>query len=634
MKFLVIASCALLALAATPGDWPNYGNDPGGQRYSSLTAINRANVNSLKIAWTFRTGDAYQPPDGRKPTQFEATPLYIDGTLFIGTPLGRVIALEPTTGKQLWAFDPHIDKDKGYGDYANRGVSTWQSPSGPRRIFIATIDARLIAVDAATGAPCKDFGDNGIIDLRHGLRLKPHGFADYEETSPPAVVGNTLVVGSGIQDNSWTDEPSGEVRAFDAQTGRLKWTWDPIPQDKTAFGADTWKNSSAARTGAANAWSVIAVDPVRKLVFVPTGSASPDYYGGERQGANLFANSLVALRAETGERVWHFQTVHHDLWDYDIATPPLLFDLHREGKTIPAIAVGSKTANLFILNRETGEPIFGVEERAVPQTDVPGEVSSPTQPFPVKPLPVAKQGMTAADAFGVDDADREWCRAEISKLRTGSIFTPPSLQGTLQLPGNVGGQHWGGMTYDAAHDLLILPVNNLAAEIRLIRREDYEKLRDSRDRKLDGDWEFAPQHGTPYAMMRRILLSPKRIPCTAPPWGTLLAISASTGEKRWEIPFGQFSSKLPAKWGSLSLGGPISTAGGLVFAGGTFVPALYAYDAETGQQLWKGDLPTSAKAVPMTFQAGNGKQYVVVSAGGFGISDLSPLGDYLVAFSL
>ncbi len=396
-----------------------------------------------------------------------------------------------------------------------------------------------------------------------------------------------------------------------------------------------WKNGSAARTGAANAWSAIAVDPARNLVFVPTGSASPDYYGGERLGDNLFANSIVALRADTGEHVWHFQTVHHDLWDYDVASPPLLFDIHRDGKTIPAIAVGSKTANLFILNRETGEPIFGVEERPVPKSDVPGEVAAATQPFPVKPAPLSAQQMTVGDAFGVDDADRSYCRAEIGKLRTGGIFMPPSLQGNLQMPGNIGGQNWGGMAYDPGHHLLVLPSNHLAAEVRLIPRADLQGVRISqRQRKIDGDWEIAPQRGTPYGMMRRFLLSPKRLPCTPPPWGTLVAIDTNTGDKKWEVPLGQFSPKLPANWGSISLGGPITTAGELVFIGSTVAPALYAFDIETGQQLWKGDLPTSAKATPMTFQGPDGKQYVVVCAGGYGIPDLSPLGDYVVAFTL
>lgn len=632
--FVAVLTPICLLLAAEKGEWLYYGHDPGGQRFSPLTAINRSNVKSLKLAWTFRTGDAYAPKGGSKPTQFEATPLYVDGTLYFGTPLGHVIALDPLTGKQRWSYDSHVDKDKGFGDNAHRGVSTWKPEHGARRIIMATIDARLIALDAATGKLCADFGDNGTVDLRQRLRIAPYWYSDYEETSPPAIVGNTIVIGSAVADNGSIAQASGEVRGYDAVTGKLKWSWDPIPQDPHAVGADTWKGGSAARTGAANAWSVIAADPERNLVFVPTGSASPDYYGGERLGDNLFANSVVALRADTGQRVWHFQTVHHDLWDFDVATPPLLFDIHRNGNTVPAIAIGSKTANLFILNRETGQPIFGVEERPVPKSDVPGEETSPTQPFPVKPAPVSSQKMTADDAWGIDDADRKWCHDEISKLRTGEIFTPPSLEGSLSMPGNVGGQNWGGMAYDALDDLLIVPENHIAAEARLIPRSDYESLRDSRGRKIDGDWEFAPQRGAPYGMMRRFLLSPKRLPCTPPPWGTLLAIQASTGEKKWEVPLGQFSTRLPANFGSILLGGPIVTAGGLVFVGGTFDPALYAFDTETGQQLWKGDLPTSAKATPMTFEGPDGKQYVVVSAGGYGIPDLSPLGDYVVAFSL
>src|SRR5712691_5927110 len=307
VKTAIYLAVSLLS-AATPdstGDWPVYGHDPGGQRFSPLSIVNRDNVKSLKIAWTYRTGDAYQPKNGR-PTAFEATPLLIDNTLYLSTPLGRVIALDPVTGKQRWSYDPKVDRDKGYGDFANRGVAAWKSPKGQLRIFVAALDARLIAVDAATGMPCQDFGDNGVVSLRTGLRIQPKGFADYQETSPPTVIGNTIVVGSGIQDNAATDQPSGEVRGFDAATGKLKWTWDPIPQDPKALGADTWKNGSAARTGAANAWSIMAADPKRNLVFVPTSSASPDYYGGERIGDNLFANSVVALRADSGKPVWHF----------------------------------------------------------------------------------------------------------------------------------------------------------------------------------------------------------------------------------------------------------------------------------------------------------------------------------------
>jgi quinoprotein glucose dehydrogenase len=617
---IMLLLCAAVMPGADKNDWPAYGRDPGGQRYSPLKEINRGNVSNLKIAWTFRTGDIYRPKHS-KPPAFETTPLYVDGILYVGTPLGRVIALDPLTGKQKWAFDSHIDKDLGFGDYSHRGVSTWKPKNGSRRIYIATIDARMIALDAATGKPCSDFGDNGTINLRDGLRIpvQSNRLSDYEETSPPAVIGNTLVVGSAIADNVSAAQPSGEVRAFDTVTGKLKWKWDPMPD--------------YAKTGAANAWAAIAVDPARNLVFVPTGSASPDYYGGERLGDDLYANSVVALRADTGERVWHFQTVHHDLWDYDVATPPMLFEMKHDGIKIPAIAIGSKTGNVFILNRETGKPVFGVEERPVPRSDVPGEVVAPTQPFPIKPDPLTPQTINADEAWGIDQADRGWCRAEMSKLRTGTIFTPPSIQGSLFLPGNVGGMNWGGFTYDAAHELVILSSNHLAAEVRLIPRAEFND-REAEGRRLNGDWEFAHQNGTPYGMMRRILLSPKRIPCTAPPWGALIAVSASTGEKKWEVPLGKLYSKLPEKWGSVSLGGPISTAGGLVFIAGTLDPSIYAFDAETGTQLWRGELPTSARATPMTYRGPDGKQYLLICAGGHQPAGDQPLGDYVVAFSL
>lgn len=345
---IFLAALVCFGAGRSDDEWPAYGRDPGGRRYSPLTQINRDNVASLKIAWTFRTGDAYAPKNGR-PTAFEATPLYVDGVLYLGTPLGHVIALDPITGKERWSYDGRVPKDAGFGDFANRGVSFWRPAKGSPRVFIATVDGRLIALDVATGKPVGAFGDNGVVNLRVGLRIPPreHGFADYEETSPPAIVGNTVVVGSGIADNGSVAQPSGEVRGFDAETGKLKWTWDPIPQSANAAGADTWKNGGAKKTGAANAWSVIAADPERNLVFVPTGSASPDYYGGERLGDDLFANSLVALRADTGERVWHFQTVHHDLWDYDVASPPILFEVRRNGSAIPAIGVGSKTAHFL-----------------------------------------------------------------------------------------------------------------------------------------------------------------------------------------------------------------------------------------------------------------------------------------------
>ncbi len=348
----------------------------------------------------------------------------MDSTLYLSTAFNRVVALDPETGIERWIYDPRIDLTAGYSEgLMNRGVSTWLDPARKvgepcqRRIFIGTIDARLIALDAAVGKLCADFGEGGQVDLTRGLgNIRRRG--EYEETSPPAVINDLVIVGSGIADNDRVDMPSGVVRAFDARTGTLRWSWDPIPHNPADPEAKTWEGDSASHTGAANAWSIISVDPERHLVLVPTGSASPDYYGGERRGNNLYANSVVALRAKTGEVVWAFQTVHHDLWDYDVASQPLLITLHRNGVEIPAVAQGSKTGNLFVLNRDTDTPIFPVEERPVPQTDVPGEQTSPTQPFPVAPPPLVPQHLTADDAWGLTPWDRNRCRDRMKGLRS------------------------------------------------------------------------------------------------------------------------------------------------------------------------------------------------------------------------
>jgi quinoprotein glucose dehydrogenase len=630
MRYVGPLAFAIFCLTSTPAagpagsDWPSYGHDPDGQRFSPLDKINRANVGSLKIAWTFRTGDAYQPPGGR-PTAFESTPLYIDGVVYLTTPLGRVVALDPVTGKEKWFYDSKVPREKGYGDFANRGISAWTGSRTGLKLFLATIDARLISIDAATGKTTDGFGDNGIVNLRAGLRIPvpDNRFADYEETSPPAIAGNTVIVGSGIADNNRTDEPSGEVRGYDAVTGKLKWTWDPMPQHP--------------KTGAANAWSVIVTDPARNLIFVPTGSASPDYYGGERADDNRWANSLVALNAETGKFVWGFQTVHHDLWDYDVASPPILFDVHHNGRTIAAVGIGSKTGHFFILNRDTGKPVFGVEERPVPQSDVPGEKSSPTQPFPLMPKPMAPSKIDPNEIQG-PEAERNWCIERIHSLRSEGIFTPPSLKGSYQIPGNIGGMAWGGAAFDPVSHSLIIPVNNVAAEVRLIPQNDFgNQVRAGRE--IGGDWEFAPQNGTPYGMARRFLRSPLGLFCTPPPFGTLNAVNADTGELRWSVPLGQFPSihgspTGPPKWGSFALGGPIVTAGGVAFIAGTLDPTIRAFDISTGKELWKGDLPTSARSTPMTFLGPDGNQYVLISAGGHGIDGGPPLGDYLVAFAL
>ena len=353
---------------ATPdGEWRAYGRDALGSRWSPLTEINRENVSRLQPAWTYHTGETSpELAPARRKRALEVTPLVIDGRMYVSTPLGRVMALDPESGRELWKFDPRIDRTIGFGDFTNRGVSYWADgrltgTPCTRRIIIATIDGRLIALDAERGTRCAAFGDSGTVNLRATLRNKPFETAEYQVTSPPAVINDLIVVGSAVADNNRTDAASGEVRAFDARTGALRWTWDPIPQDSTDPAWRTWIGPRAHQTGAANAWSVIAADSARDLVFIPTGSASPDYYGGERLGDNRYANSIVALRASTGRVVWHFQVVHHDLWDYDVASPPALVTLRKDGREIPVVLQSTKTGQLFVLHRETGVPVFPVE---------------------------------------------------------------------------------------------------------------------------------------------------------------------------------------------------------------------------------------------------------------------------------
>jgi quinoprotein glucose dehydrogenase len=635
LLIICVAFASAVAHSQVSGgtEWPNYGNDPGGMRYSPLSQIDRENVSKLKIAWTFHTGDVSDGSRDRKRSGFEATPILVDGTLYFTTPFNRVIALDPETGKPRWAYDPKIDLTLDYGDgLVNRGVATWLDPvrsSGQpcrRRIYEATQDARLVSLDAATGKPCLDFGDYGQVNLRD---VPGYRAGWYHMTSPPAVIDDLVVVGSAIDDNQRAAMPAGVVRAFDARSGALRWSWDPIPNTAAA----TPGKDLERRTGAANAWSIMSVDLQRDLLFVPTGSASPDYYGGLRPGDNKWANSVVALHAKTGEIAWGFQLVHHDLWDYDTASPPLLTTLRHNGEDLPVVIQGNKTGFLYVLNRDTGKPVFPVEERPVPKSDIAGEVASPTQPFPIAPPPVATQKMSAEDAWGPTPQDRETCRTWIRELRNEGIFTPPSLQGTLAVPGNLGGMTWSGYAFDPQHSLLVVNSNNLVAKIKLIPSADFW-----RDEIRAEGGEYAPQAGAPYGLFRRFLQSPSDLPCTAPAWGLLTAVDMTEGKIRWQIPLGSmqdFGGKQPLlPSGSINLGGPIVTAGGLVFIAGTFDPFLRAFDIETGKELWKAQLPASGHATPMTYRSANGKQYVVIAAGGHPKITEESLSDALVAFTL
>jgi quinoprotein glucose dehydrogenase len=619
LAFLFLFSTLTCAQSGLDTGWPNYGNDPGGMRYSAAKQIDLSNVTQLKVAWTYRTRALPYDEELDKKAAFEATPILIEGKLFFSTPYDHVIALNAVSGAKVWEFDPKLEHPYGFSEVTSRGVSAWRDAPARAgkvcalRIFIGTLDARLIALDGSTGKPCADFGSSGEVDLTTNVKLRDPG--DYQVTSAPAIYKALVITGSSEGDNRSVTLERGIVRAFDVRTGALRWTWDPIAP---------WAYQTSPRTGAGNAWSTISVDVQRDLAFIPTGSASPDYYGGFRKGDDKWADSVVALRASTGDFVWGFQVVHHDLWDYDVASQPTLFTW-KDGT--PAIAITTKMGRVFILNRLNGKPLLPVEERPVPKSDIPGEESWPTQPSSISTVP---EGLKPSDAWGLNEEERKWCEERIAASRSEGIFTPPSLQGTIVFPGNAGGVNWGSAAFDPQQHLLIMNTNHLAMWVKLIERDKLAGLYSDRENnRMTG--EFARQTGAPYAMYRESFLSPgHKLPCTPPPWGTVEAVDVFSGKKIWDVPLG--SHIAGQQMGAINFGGPMVTAGGLIFDAASWDGHLRAFEAATGKEVWTYELPAGGQATPMTYSIG-GKQYLVIAAGGHGKLGTKQ-GDYVIALSL
>jgi quinoprotein glucose dehydrogenase len=625
VKFGVLPATAVLfwthgAIAQSDAGWPNYGNDPGGSRYSAARQIDRTNVAKLQPVWTYRTGALEQQTHLIEKATFETTPIVVENQLFLTTPYNHVIALNPETGAKLWEYDAHVNLAQNYSEVSSRGVSAWADPKAKPgqpcrlRIFMGTLDGRLIALDGKTGQPCVDFGAKGEINLAQGAATATEWTGGYQVTSAPAIAGDLVITGSSIADNWKVDTGRGIVRAYDARSGQLRWTWNPTP----------WAEKTEPRTGGGNAWSTLSVDPKEDLVFIPIGSSAPDYYGGIRKGDDKWSNSVVALRASSGKFVWGFQTVHHDLWDYDVASQPTLFTW-KDGT--PAIVINTKMGHVFVLDRLTGVPLLPVEERPVPQSTIPGEQSWPTQPFST--ISLVPERMTPEDAWGPTPQDEAWCKTKIAASQWDGMFTPPNLQGIVVFPGNVGGVNWGSAAYDPSHHIMVANTNRLIAWMKLIPRDQYaaENKKDQ-DNRIFG--EFGDQKGAPYGIYRTFLFSPSKLPCNKPPWGTTEAVDLFTGKTVWDVPLG---TMVPGQQtGSLNLGGPMITAGGLVFTSAAMDLYFRAFDIKTGQELWKYKLPAGGQAIPMSYSI-HGKQYVVIAAGGHGKLHTKQ-GDYVLAFAL
>jgi glucose dehydrogenase len=620
LAITLVAYAALAAAQRIPprgAQWPYAAGDPGGMHYSALSIINKSNVGRLKPAWTWKADEKLMAGNGVAPGSFEVSPLMIDGVLYLSTPYNRVVALDAQTGEKIWDYDPRAyeagQPPNGTG-FVHRGVAFW-SNGRQRRVFLNS-RWRLISIDAETGRPVSSFGEAGEVDLTRDL-LWPVNKLHYTNTSPPVVYKNLVILGNGVADRLvYKNDPPGDIQAFDVITGKRVWKFNPIPQ-KGEYGNETWEDGAETRTGHTNAWAPITLDEKRGLLYIPFGTPSNDYYGGHRKGNALFAESLVCLDANTGRRVWHFQAVHHGLWDYDLAAPPTLGTVRINGKSKDIVAVAGKTGFLYVFDRVTGDPVWPIVEKPVPQSDVPGEKSSPTQPFPTKPLPFAKQGISENDLIDFTPELKAAALAELKKYRSGPLFTPPSPDGLVMMPGNIGGGNFGGGAFDPETGIIYVKATNSANLIRLSKPAAGE---------ADADfWRTGS-----------VAITVNGLPITKPPYGALTAINLNTGDHVWQVPVGDTPSvrnhpmlkgiALPEKLGAAGAPGSIVTRGGLVFSTGGD-SKLFAFDKSNGKLLWEADLGDRSNATPITYQTRSGKQFVVIASGG-GVTST------LTAFSL
>ena len=626
--FLVIPFLAFGQPSPTTAryEWRSYGNDPGGMRYSSLDQINRSNVAQLQRAWTYHTGEIALGlgEGGSRVAAFQSTPLAVDGVLYLSTPSNRVIAVDAETGAELWQYDPQAGTSRRRFQ-SHRGVAYWEGPSSngkgvERRILFGTFDARLIALDAATGKPCPDFGSAGEVDLRKGV-AENWPLSNYGVTSPPAIYKNLVIMGAQAPEGP-AKGPSGDVRAFDARTGKLVWRFHTVPRPGEP-GHNTWEGDSWRERTGVNVWSIMTVDVERGMIFLPIGSAAYDFYGADREGQNLYANSLVALNAATGKLVWHYQMVRHDIWDYDLPAHPNLITVRHNGRAIPAVAQVTKMGLVFVLDRRTGKPLFPVEEKATPQSKVPGEATWPTQPVPVKPPPLARhEPLTREELSQVTPESKKYCAELFNQVVSGGLYTPAGPELTLWFPGTLGGATWSGASFDPKTGYLYVNVNEIGA-IGAMKPQA-------------AGAETAYRRSSPWGEYARFW-DRNQYPCQRPPWGTLNAVNLNTGEIAWRAPLGQvdeLAAEGAPPTGTLNLGGSIVTAGGLVFIGGASDSRFRAFDAQTGKELWAAKLDASGHATPITFQGKkSGRQFVVIAAGGGGYFSKT-YADALVAFAL